>query len=178
MKLKTVVPLFAALISQTVTAQVEEVSPTGTLFNQASIKAVIDMAFHTQSERYTEFATLFNLCQKLPDNPQCGEKYEKKRSSYELAKANYNVLLMANEPQWITLRMPPANYEELVSGLKTLGYLSDEQEKVEQAQTLEGLNQLLEFHNFAKTDEIYFMHALLVRAEELSQQLSVERHPV
>lgn len=178
MKLKTVVLLFSALISQTVTAQVEEVSPTDTRFNQASVKAVIDMAFHTQSERYTEFATLFNLCQKLPDNQQCGEKYEKKRSNYELAKANYNVLLMANEPQWSTLRMPPANYEELVSGLKTLGYLSDEQEKVEQAQTLEGLNQWLEFHDFETTDEIYFMHALLVRAEELSQQLYIERHPI
>ncbi|PML54855.1 hypothetical protein [Vibrio lentus] len=178
MKLKTVALLATALISQTVTAQTNAVSPTDTLFNQASVKAVIDMAFNTKSERYTEFASLFNLCQKLPNNPQCGEKYELKRTNYEIAKANYDVLLMTNEPQFITLMMPPVNYEELVSGLKTLGYLSDEQEKVEQVQTLEGLNQWLEFHNFAKTDDIYFMHALLVRAEELSQQLYIERHPI
>lgn len=178
MKLKTIVLLVVALISQTVTAQTKAVSPTDTLFNQGSVKAVIDMAFQTKSERYTEFASLFNLCQKRPNNAQCDEKYELKRTNYEIAKANYDVLLMTNEPQFITLMMPPVNYEELVSGLKTLGYLSDKQEKVEQAQTLEGLNQWLEFHNFAKTDEIYFMHALLVRAEELSQQLSVERHPI
>ncbi|MEZ9700157.1 hypothetical protein AB4455_08355 [Vibrio sp. 10N.261.46.E12] len=176
MKLKTAVLLAAALFSQVAIAQVKEVLPTDTLFNQASIKAVIDMAFHTKSERYTEFATLFNLCQKLPKNPQCGEKYDAKRTNYEVAKANYDVMLMTNDPQFITLMMPPINYEELVSGLKTLGYLSSELEEVEHAQTLDALNEWLLLHSFAKTDEIYFMHALMVRAEELSQQLQVERY--
>jgi hypothetical protein len=60
MKLKTIV-LLVALISQTVTAQTNAVSSTDTLFNQGSVKAVIDMAFNTKSERYTEFASLFNL---------------------------------------------------------------------------------------------------------------------
>ena len=178
MKLKTIVLLVVALISQTVTAQTKAVSPTDTLFNQGSVKAVIDMAFQTKSERYTEFASLFNLCQKRPNNAQCDEKYELKRTNYEIAKANYDVLLMTNEPQFITLMMPPVNYEELVSGLKTLGYLSDEPEKVEQAQTLDALNEWLVLHRFARTDEIYFMHALMVRAEELSQKLYIERHPV
>lgn len=178
MKLRIVVLLATALISQTVTAQTNSLSPTDALFNQASVKAVIDMAFNTKSERYTEFASLFNLCQKRPSNPQCGEKYKAKRTNYEVANANYNVLLMTNEPQFITLMMPPVNYEELVSGLKTLGYLSDEPEKVEQAQTLDALNEWLVLHRFARTDEIYFMHALMVRAEELSQQLHTERHPV
>ncbi|MFA0233327.1 hypothetical protein AB4491_30695, partial [Vibrio sp. 10N.261.45.A7] len=109
MKLKTAVLLAAALFSQVAIAQVKEVLPTDTLFNQASIKAVIDMAFHTKSERYTEFATLFNLCQKLPKNPQCGEKYDAKRTNYEVAKANYDVMLMTNDPQFITLMMPPIN---------------------------------------------------------------------
>ncbi|NOJ02525.1 hypothetical protein F0236_02035 [Vibrio splendidus] len=177
MKLKTIV-LLIALISQTVTAQTNAVSSTDTLFNQGSVKAVIDMAFNTKSERYTEFASLFNLCQKRPNNPQCGEKYKTKRTNYEVANANYNVLLMTNEPQFITLMMPPVNYEELVSALKTLGYMSDKQVKVDPAQTLEALNQWLEFHNFVETDEIYFMHALMVRAEELSQKLYIERHPV
>lgn len=177
MKLKTIV-LLVALISQTVTAQTNAVSSTDTLFNQGSVKAVIDMAFNTKSERYTEFASLFNLCQKRPNNPQCGEKYKTKRTNYEVANANYNVLLMTNEPQFITLMMPPVNYEELVSALKTLGYMSDKQVKVDPAQTLEALNQWLEFHNFVETDEIYFMHALMVRAEELSQKLYIERHPV
>ncbi len=178
MKLKTAVLLAAALISQVVSAQNKAVSPTDTLFNQASVKAVIDMAFNTKSERYTEFASLFNLCQKRPNNPQCGEKYNTKRTNYEVANANYNVLLMTNEPQFITLMMPPINYEELVSGLKTLGYLSSEQEEVEHAQTLDALNEWLLLHSFAKTDEIYFMHALMVRAEELSQQLQIERDSV
>ena len=177
MKLKTIV-LLVALISQTVTAQTNAVSSTDTLFNQGSVKAVIDMAFNTKSERYTVFASLFNLCQKRPNNPQCGEKYKTKRTNYEVANANYNVLLMTNEPQFITLMMPPVNYEELVSALKTLGYMSDKQVKVDPAQTLEALNQWLEFHNFVETDEIYFMHALMVRAEELSQKLYIERHPV
>ena len=178
MKLKTVVLLVVALISQTVIAQTKAVSPTDTLFNQASVKVVIDMAFQTKSERYTEFATLFNLCQKRPSNPQCGEKYELKRTNYEIAKANYDVLLMTNEPQFITLMMPPINYDELVLALKTLGYLSGKQEKVDHAQTLDALNEWLVLHSFAKTEEIYFIHAQMVRAEELSQQLYIERHPI
>ncbi|MCF7485182.1 hypothetical protein [Vibrio sp. A2-1] len=177
MKLKTIV-LLVALISQTVTAQTNAVSPTDTLFNQGSVKAVIDMAFNTKSERYTEFASLFNLCQKRPNNPQCGEKYKTKRTNYEVANANYNVLLMTNEPQFITLMMPPVNYEELVSGLQILGYLDCEQESVDLVQTLDALNEWLVLHRFAKTDEIYFMHALMVRAEELSQKLHTERYPV
>ena len=176
MKLKTVVLLIATLLSQTVTAQTKAVSPTDTLFNQASIQAVIDMAFHTKSERYTEFASLFNLCQKRPNNPQCGEKYNTKRTNYEVAKANHDVLLMTNDPQFLTLKMPLSNHQELVSALKTLGYLSSAQEKVEYAQTLDALNEWLVLHSFAKTDEIYFMHALMVRAEELSQQLQTERY--
>lgn len=178
MKLKTAVLLAVALISQAATAQVKEVLSTDTLFNQASVKAVIDMAFHTKSERYTEFATLFNLCQKLPQNSQCGEKYKAKRTSYEVAKANYDVLVMTNDPQFITLMMPPSNYDEVVTALKTLGYLKKNQGNVVYAQTLDALNQWLVLHNFSKTEDIYFMHALLVRAEELSQQLQIERQPV
>ncbi|CAH6832904.1 conserved exported hypothetical protein [Vibrio chagasii] len=178
MRFKTAALLTAALFSQAVSAQTEQPIPAEHLFNQASVGAVIDMAFDTKSQRYTEFATLFNLCQKLPDNPQCGEKYEKKRSNYELAKANYNVLLMANEAQFIDLMMPPSNYPELVSALKTLGYLSENETKAEHSLVLEALNEWLVLHSFAKTDEIYFMHALMVRAEELSQQLYIERHPI
>ncbi|MEZ9722516.1 hypothetical protein AB4354_09220 [Vibrio splendidus] len=178
MKLKTAVLLVAAFISQTATAQTDEALSTDSLFNQTSVKAVIDMAFRTKSERYTEFATLFNLCQKLPKNPQCGEKYEAKRTSYEVAKANHDVLLMTNNPQFIALMMPPSNYDEVVTALKTLGYLKKNQGNVEYAQTLDALNQWLVLHNFSKTEDIYLMHALLVRAEELSQQLQIERHSV
>ncbi|MEZ9764847.1 hypothetical protein AB4278_18320 [Vibrio splendidus] len=173
MKLKTAVLLAAAFVSQTATAEVEK----DALFNQASVKAVVDMAFQTKSERYTEFATLFNLCQKLPNDPQCGEKYTAKRTSYEVAKANHDVLLMTNNPQFITFMMPQSNYDEVVTALKKLGYLNEMQEKVEYAQTLDALNEWLVLHDFVETDEIYLMHALMVRAEELSQQLNTERHP-
>lgn len=176
MRFKTTALLTAALFSQAVSAQTEQSVTAEYLFNQVSVNAVIDMAFDTKSRKYTEFATLFNLCQKLPDDPQCGEKYEKKRSNYELAKANYNVLLMTNEAEFIDLMMPPSNYPELVSALKTLGYLSENQTKEDHSIVLEALNEWLVLHSFAKTDEIYFMHALMVRAEELSQQLQTERY--
>lgn len=176
MRFKTTALLTAALFTQTVSAQTEQSVTAEYLFNQVAVNAVIDMAFDTKSRQYTEFATLFNLCQKLPDDPQCGEKYEKKRSNYELAKANYNVLLMTNEAEFIDLMMPPSNYPELVSALKTLGYLSENQTKADHSIVLEALNEWLVLHSFAKTDEIYFMHALMVRAEELSQQLQTERY--
>ncbi len=171
MNLKSLTLLSLSLFTHAVHAHPEQPSHMEKLFNQEAVKAVIDVAFETKNVRYTEFATLFNLCQKVPDSEQCGEEYDAKRKNYEIAKANHDVLLMANHPEFIGLLMPPSNYPELTHALKVLGYLNPDLDDIKNDQVLSALNYWLKKHDFSETEQIYFMHALLVRTEELSMQL-------
>jgi hypothetical protein len=177
MKLKQTLLLSLALLTQVAHAQQDVAATIESLFARTSLDAMLEVASETKSERYTEFATLFNYCQKLPNDDKCGKEYNVKRENYEVAKANHDVLIMAQDPEFIGLLMPASNYPELVHALKALGYLSVESsaKNAKHEQVMVALNRWLEAHNFSKTEQIYFMHALLVRTEELSKQL-IEQH--
>ncbi|MGF1755258.1 hypothetical protein L4C33_16895 [Vibrio makurazakiensis] len=146
------------------------------LFKTESVDAVISMAFETKSSRYTEFAQLFNLCQKRPNDERCGDEYKGKRTRYEVAKSNYGALLMVNAPEFRTLPMPEVNHPEFVNSLKVLGYLKSDLDNVSKEQALFALNQWLVMNDFEMTSDVFLMHALLVRAQELSQLLEMERN--
>ncbi|MCK6263469.1 hypothetical protein KP803_09305 [Vibrio sp. ZSDE26] len=169
----SVVSIISLSIAPAALSQTSSDESVSTLFNQTSVDAVISVAYQTKSTRYSEFAQLFNLCQKHPVDERCGEEYKLKKSHYEIAKSNHGALVMVNTPEFRSLFMPPVNYPEFVGSLTALGYLSEEQEqeKLKQEQVLAALNQWLDLNGFDQTTEIYFMHALLVRAQELSQQL-------
>lgn len=145
------------------------------LFVEEEIQTMISVAYQTKSTRYANFATLFNLCQKQPEDARCGDEYTQKKSHYETANANHAVLTMVYGQEFKYLLMPEVNYPELVEALRNLGYLGNGIERdVNYSDTLAALNEWLMSHNMPKTDDIYFLHALLVRTEELSQLLRDE----
>ncbi|MGF1694117.1 hypothetical protein L4D20_13415 [Vibrio kyushuensis] len=175
-KLIAVLAMFTVSITPIASAETIDTNDIDRLFNQASVDAVISMAYQTKSARYTDFAQLFNLCQKRPQDERCGDEYKTKRTNYEVAKSNHGALVMVNTPEFQSLFMPEVNYPEFVGSLKALGYLDSDLEssktnQINQEQLLVALNRWLDSNGFEQTSEIYFMHALLVRAQELSQQL-------
>ncbi|NOH98219.1 hypothetical protein [Vibrio sp. 99-70-13A1] len=146
------------------------------LYNEEQVNAIISLAFETKSTRYTEFARLFNRCQKQPNHPDCGDSYTAKRTQYEIAKANHAVLQMVYKDEFKYLLMPEVNSPELVVSLQSLGYLNSRSgEDVSYEDTLTALNHWLSANRMRETRDIYLLHALLVRAEELSQRLLNEQ---
>ncbi|MGR6838199.1 hypothetical protein ACU5DF_03445 [Aliivibrio wodanis] len=146
------------------------------VFDSEQVEKMILLAYENKRSRYTEFAQLFNFCQQKPSHQDCNERYEKVTASYEMVKANYNVLNMVNSKELQYLMMPEINYPELVTALQDLGYLKDGMTSdVNYSDTLTALNQWLVMHDMETTEHVYLLHSLMIRTEELAQVILDEK---
>ncbi|PMH38845.1 hypothetical protein BCU70_13650 [Vibrio sp. 10N.286.49.C2] len=145
------------------------------LFPEKQVNSMIDLAFETKSVRYTSFATQFNFCQQKPTHPDCTDSYENKQRKYKSAKANHDVLKQVYHRHMTSLLMPEVAYPELVSSLQLLAYLeAGPDADILFDDTLNAVNEWLVMHDFPKTDDVYFLHSLMIEAEAMHQNLRDE----
>ncbi|WP_210498620.1 hypothetical protein [Vibrio crassostreae] len=129
-------------------------------------------AYELMSAEYTTFAKLFNVCQKKPSLPDCGETYEKARSKYELAKHNYEAMKMSQLDAFSELEAPSISYPSLAINLESLGYLElGDKEEVLTSDLMVAINKWQEDSGVTKTSHIsmFTMQAIGVDAMSLSE---------
>ncbi|MCG9626535.1 hypothetical protein L1D34_17025 [Vibrio mediterranei] len=164
-----------ALMSSGAVASVNKTENIETLFPAEQVEKMIDLAFENMSIRYTVFATQFNYCQQHPKHSDCGDSYQKKRTQYQIAKGNHDVLEQVFNQQMKTLVMPEMAYPTLVDSLRELAYLdSSANSDIRYIDTLHAVNEWLDMHEMPQTEHVYFLHALMIRTEALSQQIRDE----
>ncbi|MGF1776995.1 hypothetical protein [Vibrio nomapromontoriensis] len=144
-------------------------------FPPHQVEKILALAFENKSIRYTSFATQFNFCQQKPKHSECGEPYQVKRSNYQIAKGNHDVLEQVYHQEMRALVMPEMAYPDLVTSLRELAYLERKpQADLLYKDTLHAVNDWLAIHDMPQTTEVYFLHALMIKAEALNQQIRDE----
>lgn len=145
------------------------------LFPPKQVEKMIDVAFENMSVRYTSFATQFNFCQQQPKHAECGEPYQEKRTQYQIAKGNHDVLEQVYSQQMRTLVMPEMAYPDLVDSLRDLAYLPQGPDAdTRYVDTLHAVNEWLSLHDMPNTEQVMFLHALMIKAEAINQQIRDE----
>ncbi len=145
------------------------------LFPAKPVEKMIAVAFENMSLRYTSFATQFNFCQQQPKHTDCGDSYDHKRSQYQIAKGNHDVMEQVYSQNMKALLMPEMAYVELVDSLRELAYLPVGPDvDTRYVDTLDAVNEWLILHDMPKTEQVMFLHALMIQAEALNQQIRDE----
>lgn len=145
------------------------------LFPPKQVEKMIEVAFENMSVRYTSFATQFNFCQQQPKHNDCGKSYDHMRAQYQIAKGNHDVLEQVYSQNMKALLMPEMAYVELVDALRELAYLPvGPDADTRYVDTLNAVNEWLLIHDMPKTEQVMFLHALMIQAEALNQQIRDE----
>ena len=133
---------------------------------EAQVNALIKKAYNGYSKQYSEFAKLFNLCQKKPHDAECKGPYQDAQRNYKAAKALYDTLEVQSDIQFRYLPAPPMSLKPLDDNLRALGYLKTKPDVEPEFRTrLNALNAWAVKNGLPETNRIYLLHVQLVEAE-------------
>lgn len=90
---------------------------------QQTISEFKSLAYTTMARRYTQYSKLFNLCQQLPEDAACGERYDSAESEYLAVKSVHGVFSMLLEEGMTRLPLPEMAYREVSDALVDLGVM-------------------------------------------------------
>ncbi|WP_117235057.1 hypothetical protein [Vibrio maerlii] len=145
-------------------------------FDKPIIEQFNDKAFDYKAKAYGDYAVFFNLCQKHPDDPKCGEELDFYKAGYYRAKAAEEAFSMSVQPHFKDLKLPTIAYSDLAKDLNYLGYLN-QSDDAQFDELLVALNLWLAKQDLEPTVDIYLAHGYAMSLEALIAKHSDSAKP-
>lgn len=155
--------LIASLLAASMVSIPVSASVTLDPQTKASIDDMVAKSYQVMQTRYSDFAVLFNLCQKMPNDHRCGPEYNEAQSRYHQAKSIYDVLNVLVKEDMLDVQLPAGGKHDLYYMLEMLGYIDVTGDR--EADLRKGLNHWCQDKGIAESDELYLAHLMMAQTD-------------
>lgn len=142
------------------------------------VEPLINDSYALLSTAYTDFAKLFNVCQKTPNNPVCDDRYKVVASCFKKVESNNTVLKALTSDDMKPIHLPEFQLIELQKNLIKLGYMPEtiDVHELDRTGLQLGLDNWAHANDLPDADSIYLMHLMLVRSQVLAMDMKQARN--